>query len=195
MRLLKAHFIQSHSLCLTQFFKKLTMNLRIALVSICAVLGGLALGVGNAHAQSVDIDFDGTVGPTCAITAPVNGVLKIQTTPADATRLSSDPTRSTGASRGSFTMNCTAGANILMTIPTVRAGSATAATIANYAVGLFDGTTLIASAIKGGTIGSTAITGPINNKVFSLDMGVSNGATPLPNGPYLYRVNIAVTPQ
>jgi hypothetical protein len=167
------------------------MNLRIALVSTCAVLGSLAFGASNAHAQSVDIDFDGTVGPTCAITAPVNGVLKIATT----ARLDSDPASAPGASRGTFTMNCTAGANMTITPPTVRSGSVSTASTAFYATGLFNGITYIASANKGGATGTALVTGPITNKVFGVDMYVDNGAAPLPNGPYLYRVNISVIPQ
>lgn len=171
------------------------MNLRIALVSTCAVLGSLAFGAGNAHAQSVDIDFDGTVGPTCAITAPVKGVLKIATTPANPAVLSSLQSEAVGASNGSFTMTCTGGANMTLAIPTVRAGSVATATSANYGAALYDGATALTSSVKNGAVGTRVVAAPITNKVFGVSQFVNNGATALPNGPYLYRVNVAVVAQ
>jgi hypothetical protein len=171
------------------------MNLRIALVSTCAVLGSLAFGAGNAHAQSVDIDFDGTVGPTCAITAPVNGVTKIATTPPNPSVLSSNPSEAVGASNGTFTMTCTGGANMTLAVPTVRAGSVAAATSANYGAELKDGATVLATSVKGGSVGTRLVAGPIANKVFNVHQYVNNGGAALPNGPYLYRVNVAVVAQ
>jgi hypothetical protein len=171
------------------------MKLRIALVSTCAVLGGLTFGAGNAHAQSVDIDFDGNVTPNCAITAPVKGVLKVSTTPANPAILISNPAEAAGASRGSFTMTCNGGASMVLAVPTVRAGSLAAAGTANYGAILMDGATILATSTKGGAAGTKVVTGPIVNKVYNLDQWVNNGATPLPSGAYLYRVNVAVTAQ
>jgi hypothetical protein len=171
------------------------MKLRIALASTCALLGGLTFSAGNAHAQSVDVDFDGTVTPNCAITAPVKGVTKIATTPPNPALLSSDPAQAAGATKGSFTLTCNGGASMVLAIPTVRAGSVAAAGTANYGAELQDGATLLATSTKGGTAGTKVVAGPIVNKVYNVHQWVNNGATPLPNGNYLYRVNVAVTAQ
>jgi hypothetical protein len=171
------------------------MKLRIALASTCAVLGGLTFSAGNAHAQSVDIDFDGNVAPNCAITAPVKGVLKIATTPPNPAVLSSDPAQSAGASRGSFTLTCNGGASMAIAASTIRATSVAAAGTANYGAAIMDGSTTLATSIKGGGPGTKVVAGPIVNKLYSVDQWVNNAGVPLPNGPYLYRVNITVTAQ
>lgn len=171
------------------------MKLRIALASTCAVLGGLTFSAGNAHAQSVDIDFDGNVAPNCAITSPVKGVTKVATTPPNPAILSSNPTEAAGASRGSFTMTCNGGASMALGVPTVRAGSVATAGTANYGATLLDGATVLTTSMKGGAPGTKVVTGPIVAKVYTLDQWVNNAGTPLPNGAYLYRVNVAVTAQ
>ncbi len=171
------------------------MKLRIALASTCAVLGGLTFSAGNAHAQSVDIDFDGNVAPNCAITAPVKGVLKVATTPPNPAMLSSKPTEATGASMGSFTMTCNGGASMVLAVPTVRTGSVAAAGTATYGAELIDGATSLATTTKGGAASTKVVAGPIVGKVFNVHHWVNNTGTPLPNGAYLYRVNVAVTAQ
>ncbi len=165
---------------------------RIALISGCVALSALALG-GKASAQSVDVDFNGVVAPSCVSSNVVNGVLKLATNPANFAVLSSDPIEATGASVGKFDLNCNGGAAITINIPTVLAGSAPAASTANYGAALRDGATnLTAFAVVGGAPQTANVVAPITNKTYGVHLFVQNNGIPLPAGNYNYRVNLNI---
>ncbi|MBD2020848.1 hypothetical protein H6F43_11720 [Leptolyngbya sp. FACHB-36] len=165
---------------------------RIALVSGCVALSALAFG-GKAHAQSVDVDFNGVVTPTCMAANVVNGVTKVPTLPTlNLPVLSSDPADDPGASFGRFDLSCNGDADITINPPTVLPSSVATASTANYGASLKDGTIDIATAVKGGAPGTATVVGPLVNKTFDVHQWVNNGAVPLPSGNYDYRVNLNI---
>ena len=136
---------------------------------------------GKAQAQSVNVVFNGVVGPVCSVAKVTPGVLKIATSPASPAVLTSNATQSAGASSGSFELTCSAGANITLNAPTVLATSVAAASTANYGGNLNDGSTLLAGANKGGPNMGISVVGPVTNKVYTVNHFVSNTTpTPLP---------------
>ena len=170
------------------------MNFRVIALASCVALGSIALG-GKAQAQSVDVVFNGVVGPVCSVAKVTPGVLRVATAPANLSVLTSTVAQSAGASSGSFELTCSAGANILLNVPTVLATSVAAASTANYGGNLNDGSTLLAGANKGGPNMGISVVGPVTNKVYTVNHFVNNGAAPLPNGKYDYKVNLFVTAQ
>jgi hypothetical protein len=159
---------------------------RLALTAGCLVLSTVAFSA-KAGAQTVDLDIAGTAGPTCSITSPTAGVMKVSTSPANPAVMTTNPAQATGASTAKFTLSCSGAADATVGIPVGQNAASTSvgnygATLSNISPGY---------AVKGGSAQTANIAAPITNKIIEVDAFINNGSTAL-SGSYAYKVNVNV---
>jgi hypothetical protein len=173
------------------------MNFRLIALASCVALGSIALS-GKAQAQSVDVNFSGTVTNTCTYGTVTAGVLK------PVTGFQAVSSTATGGSSGAVTVTCTGPVATLAVATPVLVGTAVTAFTP----------TAFQSAVKLGTTTRTAITGtgtvltgpwavanaaslPLaaGANALTVDMLVGkNTAGTLPGGSYTYKVVLTATP-
>lgn len=179
--------------------KKLLRNSLIA--SVVAVAGATAFA-GQANAQSVDVNFNGTVGNTCEITKLKDGKLGITDLRQSGEFLTSSPTESSKGELGEIEVNCIGSGEISVTAPTPI--SADAQALVNTGIEynpnvyiLNSDSTLVTSAGRGF---QSPIKGPetlaLNGTPQKLDVYMFIGTNnPTPAGNYQYSTTVTITPQ
>lgn len=161
---------------------------RLALTAGCIALSTIALS-GKAHAQTVDINFTGTVPPSCSTSSVTAGVMKVPT--GNLPVLTSTAADAAGASNGSFKLTCTGAAQVSIGIPTPQ--NAASGNVGNYGSRIEGVTSNYA--VKGGAAQTGTIAAPISNRTVEVNTFVNNGGTPLPVGTYAYKATVTITPQ
>lgn len=163
--------------------------IRIALGTTVAALGVVAF-TPNANAQSVDVDFTGTIPVSCTIGSQSAGTLLLT---APRMLASGGPG---GGAKAAFTANCNAPASVKITSISANGSSYTAESVGAL---VWKGSTGLIFAAKG-----VAITNGVSNDVsgggtqgvaaglddYTVSLEISNAALPLPVGSYNTRVSV-----
>ncbi|NEU71378.1 hypothetical protein PI95_001970 [Hassallia byssoidea VB512170] len=172
--------------------RKLIRNSLI--VSAVAVASATA-SVGKVHAQTADIDFNGTVGKTCSITK--NGDGKIGVSDNNDSILTSRPDESSQGSLTTVTVNCN-GSGVISVSPLTPVS--TDAIALSQKSGYYAGAELYNDANAASLLTTTSTTinpngTPKEVYVHAFARDNTNGGTTIPTGTYSFRTKVSVTPQ
>jgi hypothetical protein len=170
--------------------------IRHSLLATALILAGGAFMVEGAYAQSVDVNFSGTVQGRCSFSNVTNGILVTDGpgTPQGAYKLNSFLP---GASAGQVSVNCNQPASLQVSAPIQTAGPT------GNRVGA--AVTAPSGGVKTGDPGvflpfSTTTSGPLNlNPGFtplSVNLAVEPGSTNpyIQPGNYAYKVTLTISP-
>lgn len=137
----------------------------------------------NANAQSVDVNFTGTVPSACSVTKVSDGVLKLVGANDTLRSNQFDP----AADRGAVKVTCVGSG--MVTIGSLVPTSQNAINLGSTnSVNLLDE--------YNGNMGSnTTVYSNGMQKTFYIDATVNNNARPIPSGTYSYKTTVNVTPQ
>jgi hypothetical protein len=177
---------------------------RLALVTGIAALSAVAFSP-KAQAQTANVDFNGSVGPTCTINSVTNGTL-VQGSGSQAVAMIANGTIGTP---GNINVTCLNGTTFAITGITDNGSILTNGTYANSISAVYtqinDGATVVArgSVSPNSTNGNLFVLGtagsfqpsPITNKNYPVLMELSTNAPNLSSGLYKVRVSVALTPQ
>ena len=182
--------------------KKLFRNSLIA--SVVAVAGATTFA-GEANAQSVDVDFSGTIGNTCEITKLKDGKLAARDN--DDIYIDARPVVATRAELGEVSVNCNgSGAVTLGSLTPTSADATTLSQVPGYGYLLSvstDPNNIYSSALDQLNNGSLGTIPNGNTNVLNLNGSaqtlylnvVATGGTTIPGGNYAFRTTVTITPQ
>jgi hypothetical protein len=177
------------------------LNRRLAVVSGLAVLSAVAFAP-KAGAQTVDINFSGTVTGTCAFSGTTNGSLgQYMPTAPFVEATNGTPIGNTGTT-GTTTVNCTTGGQVTVAAP-VKVAAPTGFTDTTKHAVVYDVATNVNTSATVGTpiwingISTSPLTIPANtNRTLRVGMlvGVPGSTGGVPAGTYNYKVTLTATP-
>ncbi|AFY55758.1 hypothetical protein Riv7116_3294 [Rivularia sp. PCC 7116] len=175
--------------------KKLICNSLIA--SVVAVAGAAGFA-GEANAQSVDVDFSGTVTSSCEITKVSDGNLGLSNN--NNTSLRSKPSEASDGKAGEISVTCAGSGDMSVTEPV--AVSQDAQNFADLSDFGASSQLYLNAQGSGGvlasqdpTFGSKTVTSngqPVSVYAF---IAVGSSTQPVPEGDYTFRTTVTVAPQ
>lgn len=170
--------------------------IRRSLLTAAFILVGTAAVSESAFAQSVDVNFTGTVQGICGFGAVTNG--NLATNGPSGISVYELSSAIPGGSAGQVTVNCNQYANLQISAPIQTGGpggnQAGAVVSSSYGASVSSGVPIPSLPYGGGGYGSL----PLNSGATPLSVNL--GVVPTPGNPYLqpgnyaYKVTLTVTP-
>lgn len=176
------------------------LNRRLAVVSGLAVLSAVAFAP-KAGAQTVDINFNGTIPGTCAFTSTTPGTLAQYTPTSSFVEASNSTGVGTVGTAGTTIVNCTSPGQITVGLPVKIAAPSTFTDTTKHAV-VYDSVANANTSTSAGTavwttgLLTTPLAIPANtSRTLRVGMlvGVPGNTAGVPTGTYNYKVTVTAT--